>query len=100
LLSNLSREELCIDYNWDKNVLNVPNDIPCLCGKFKCRRFLMRAATKSKQTSFADLSSALDSKRTLSFKKKSDSQVNDMGDLESEQQVKVVKPSNIKKKYF
>jgi SET domain-containing protein len=36
-------EELTMDYQWDKNELNIPKDIPCLCKSSKCRGFLMRA---------------------------------------------------------
>lgn len=36
-------EELNLDYQWDKNELAIKESVPCLCGSFKCRGFLMRA---------------------------------------------------------
>lgn len=37
------REELTIDYKWDKNLLNIPNNVACLCEKPKCRKYLMKS---------------------------------------------------------
>ena len=42
-------EELTLDYSWDKNILSISQDVPCLCGSEKCRGFLMRAK-KNKKT--------------------------------------------------
>ena len=37
-------DELTIDYQWDKNALDViDKDVPCLCGSRLCRGSLMRA---------------------------------------------------------
>ena len=35
-----------MDYQWDKNELEIEDDVPCLCGAAKCRRFLMKAKKK------------------------------------------------------
>lgn len=35
-----------MDYQWDKNELEIEDDVPCLCGSAKCRRYLMRARRK------------------------------------------------------
>ena len=43
-------EELCLDYQWDKNDLTIAEDVPCLCGSVKCRGFLMRAKKQKKQS--------------------------------------------------
>ena len=43
-------EELCLDYQWDKNGLTIAEDVPCLCGSVKCRGFLMRAKKQKKQS--------------------------------------------------
>ena len=32
-----------MDYQWDKNELDIDQDVLCLCGTTRCRRFLMRA---------------------------------------------------------
>eukprot|EP00347_Sterkiella_histriomuscorum_P020711 403336770 len=37
-------EELTIDYKWDKNFLNIPHNVACLCEKPKCRKYLMKSA--------------------------------------------------------
>jgi len=37
------REELTIDYGWDKDEFNIPEHVLCLCEKPKCRKYLMRA---------------------------------------------------------
>ncbi|CDW79095.1 histone-lysine n-methyltransferase suv39h1 [Stylonychia lemnae] len=37
------REEMTIDYKWDKNLLNIPKNVPCLCEKQKCRKYLIRS---------------------------------------------------------
>jgi hypothetical protein len=42
----LSREELTIDYGWDKDEFDIPHHVFCLCEKPKCRGFLMRAKNK------------------------------------------------------
>lgn len=40
----LAGDELSIDYQWDKNPLDViDKDVPCLCGSRLCRGSLMRA---------------------------------------------------------
>ena len=41
-------EELTLDYQWDKNDLTIKQNVPCLCGSFKCRGFLMRAKKTKK----------------------------------------------------
>ena len=46
----LAGEELCLDYQWDKNDLTIAEDVPCLCGSVKCRGFLMRAKKQKKQS--------------------------------------------------
>lgn len=42
-------EELTLDYSWDKNILQISEDVPCLCGSEKCRGFLMRAKKSKKE---------------------------------------------------
>lgn len=41
-------DELTMDFQWDKNDLNITEDVPCLCGSYICRGFLMRAKKAKK----------------------------------------------------
>ena len=50
-------EELTLDYSWDKNILSISQDVPCLCGSEKCRGFLMRAKKNKKAQNAAKLES-------------------------------------------
>lgn len=54
-------EELNIDYMWDKNSLNIPKDVPCLCEKQKCRKFLMKALKSSSESEKGSESSLIQS---------------------------------------
>lgn len=47
-------EELTLDYSWDKNILHISEDVPCLCGSEKCRGFLMRAKKSKKEKNAPD----------------------------------------------
>jgi SET domain-containing protein len=43
-VKNIRRgKELTIDYSWDKNDLEIDNDVLCLCQSKKCRKYLMKA---------------------------------------------------------
>ena len=33
--------EIVLDYNWDTELLDIPEDVPCLCNEKNCRGFLM-----------------------------------------------------------
>jgi len=39
----INSEELLLDYGWDTNELDIPENVRCLCGKGKCRTFLMKS---------------------------------------------------------
>ena len=55
-------EELTLDYSWDKNILQISEDVPCLCGSENCRGFLMRAKKNKKQQNAAKFESQVSSK--------------------------------------
>ena len=42
-------DELTIDYGWDENELSIPSDIYCMCGKNRCRKYIMRSFKQSEQ---------------------------------------------------
>ena len=53
-------EELTLDYSWDKNMLDISQDVPCLCESEICRGFLMRAKKTKKANVLKNLALKLD----------------------------------------
>lgn len=50
MINFLYSEELSIDYGWDKDEFNIPENVLCLCEKPKCRKFLMRSKNRKNQS--------------------------------------------------